>query len=70
METVSHIDNIYFLHIKLHHCSHHKGVQNYKNEIIYIKVVSEIVAFQKLHILKFVYISVGKANSKSKYVSI
>jgi len=50
-------------------CSHHQGVQNYKKEIIYVKVMGEILGVMKVAYIEIcVCISVGKANSESMYV--
>jgi hypothetical protein len=58
-------------------CSHHQGVQNYKKEIIYIKVMGEILALWELHILKYLFVYVQEKQivklcileySKLKYV--
>ena len=34
----------------------YQGVQNYKKEIIYIKVMGEILTLWKLHILKYMFV--------------
>jgi hypothetical protein len=46
---------VFFTHhsymFQLHWCIHHQGVQNYKQEIIYIKVMGNILVLQMLHFI-------------------